>query len=202
MFNFVSQVAPCNIALSHLMKGSLWIWSSCFMELEKLPQNWEGTIRHLRSLKMCSYIQCNTGPALEKIAIEFPGWPLFITGHSMGGESPCSKPQIAACISMQACKQEHRFPWTREHRLVCVVQKDEKNLVRSKFTATTHCQEEGYICEASIPMHTQHSPDIAPCPRNVGHLEATLWGKRSFQTDQAFSLTCQFCYHFFDSQGV
>ncbi len=35
---------------------------------------------------ICRYVQCNTGPALRSVAQEFPNWPLFITGHSMGGK--------------------------------------------------------------------------------------------------------------------
>ncbi len=32
-----------------------------------------------------TYIHCTTGETLERAAEQFPGWPLLITGHSLGG---------------------------------------------------------------------------------------------------------------------
>ena len=42
---------------------------------------------HEGLMAAATYIHCNTGAALHKAATDFPGWPLLVTGHSMGGES-------------------------------------------------------------------------------------------------------------------
>jgi len=43
---------------------------------------------HEGMLSAATYVHCNTGGALEDAARRFPGWPLLITGHSMGGARP------------------------------------------------------------------------------------------------------------------
>ncbi|KAK9827419.1 hypothetical protein WJX74_000870 [Apatococcus lobatus] len=40
---------------------------------------------HEGLMAAATYIHCNTGAALQKAAADFPGWPLLVTGHSMGG---------------------------------------------------------------------------------------------------------------------
>ena len=47
----------------------------------------------MRSHSRCGvrrYVQCNTAPAFESLAKSHPGWPVFITGHSMGGDRRCA----------------------------------------------------------------------------------------------------------------
>ena len=46
-------------------------------------------LAHEGMMAAATYVQCNTAPALEALARELPGWPLFITGHSMGGDHSC-----------------------------------------------------------------------------------------------------------------
>lgn len=33
-----------------------------------------------------TFVHCNTAAALEAAAQKHPGWPLVVTGHSMGGK--------------------------------------------------------------------------------------------------------------------
>ncbi len=40
---------------------------------------------HEGMLSAATYVHCNTGAALADAARRFPGWPLLVTGHSMGG---------------------------------------------------------------------------------------------------------------------
>jgi alpha-beta hydrolase superfamily lysophospholipase len=35
-----------------------------------------------------TYVHSNTAGALAAAGRDFPGWPLFLTGHSMGGARP------------------------------------------------------------------------------------------------------------------
>lgn len=45
-----------------------------------------------------TYVHSNTAAALEAAGRDFPGWPLFITGHSMGGAS-CLLPFLFSRLS-------------------------------------------------------------------------------------------------------
>ena len=40
---------------------------------------------HEGMFSAATYVHCNTGAALADAARRFPGWPLLVTGHSMGG---------------------------------------------------------------------------------------------------------------------
>lgn len=59
--------------------------------LESKVGNWrvQGGPLHCdrMSLPVRRYVQCNTAPALESLEKTHPGWPVLITGHSMGGEA-------------------------------------------------------------------------------------------------------------------
>ncbi|KAK9824447.1 hypothetical protein WJX72_010311 [[Myrmecia] bisecta] len=44
---------------------------------------------HPGMMAAATYVHCNTAQALEAAARNFPGWPLFLTGHSMGGGVAC-----------------------------------------------------------------------------------------------------------------
>lgn len=37
-------------------------------------------------MEAATFVHCNTAQALEAAAHRFPGWPVLVTGHSMGGE--------------------------------------------------------------------------------------------------------------------
>lgn len=39
---------------------------------------------HEGMMSAATYVHCNTGAALADAARRFPGWPLLVTGHSMG----------------------------------------------------------------------------------------------------------------------
>lgn len=41
---------------------------------------------HSGAMSAATYIQCRTRETLEKAAELYPGWPLLIAGHSLGGE--------------------------------------------------------------------------------------------------------------------
>lgn len=43
---------------------------------------------HEGIMAAATYVHCNTAPALELAAQRFLGWPLLVTGHSLGGEAP------------------------------------------------------------------------------------------------------------------
>lgn len=46
-------------------------------------------------MEAATYVHCNTSEALAEAARRFPGWPLLVTGHSMGGSLSihcCSRP--------------------------------------------------------------------------------------------------------------
>jgi alpha-beta hydrolase superfamily lysophospholipase len=40
---------------------------------------------HQGLLSAAQYVYANTLPALQRAAADYPGWPLFVTGHSLGG---------------------------------------------------------------------------------------------------------------------
>jgi surfactin synthase thioesterase subunit len=40
---------------------------------------------HEGMLRAAAYVHCNTAQALQSAAEDYPGAPLFVTGHSMGG---------------------------------------------------------------------------------------------------------------------
>lgn len=46
---------------------------------------------HEGMMGAATFVHCNTAAALEAAAQAHPGWPLVVTGHSMGGE-PCICP--------------------------------------------------------------------------------------------------------------
>lgn len=53
------------------------------MEVTLLEQ--EGKV-HEGIMSAATYVHCNTASALQQAAKDYPGLPLLITGHSMGGE--------------------------------------------------------------------------------------------------------------------
>ena len=75
---------------------------------------------HEGLMAAATYIHCNTGAALQKAAADFPGWPLLVTGHSMGGEphqSSCAELFLtAACMSGDA----HIVITPADHVLSCI----------------------------------------------------------------------------------
>lgn len=40
---------------------------------------------HEGIMAAATYVHSNTAQALQRAAAEFPGWPLLVTGHSLGG---------------------------------------------------------------------------------------------------------------------
>jgi surfactin synthase thioesterase subunit len=40
---------------------------------------------HEGMLRAAAFVHCNTADALEEASGRFPDWPLFVTGHSLGG---------------------------------------------------------------------------------------------------------------------
>lgn len=40
---------------------------------------------HEGMMSAATFVHCNTSEALAEAARRFPGWPLLLTGHSMGG---------------------------------------------------------------------------------------------------------------------
>lgn len=51
-----------------------------------------------------TYIHSNTAGALEAAGRDFPGWPLVVTGHSMGGthRSPAAVCAVH-CLLLKLC---------------------------------------------------------------------------------------------------
>ena len=41
---------------------------------------------HEGMMSAATFVHCNTAAALQSAADSYPGWPLVVTGHSMGGE--------------------------------------------------------------------------------------------------------------------
>ena len=37
-------------------------------------------------MSAATFVHCNSAAALESVAHTHPGWPLVVTGHSMGGK--------------------------------------------------------------------------------------------------------------------
>ena len=42
---------------------------------------------HEGMMSAATFVHCNTAAALESAARLYPGWPLVVTGHSMGGKA-------------------------------------------------------------------------------------------------------------------
>lgn len=40
---------------------------------------------HEGMLRAAAFVHCNTAETLARAARDYPGWPLFVTGHSLGG---------------------------------------------------------------------------------------------------------------------
>ena len=40
---------------------------------------------HEGIMAAATYVRSNTASALQQAAVEFPGWPVLVTGHSLGG---------------------------------------------------------------------------------------------------------------------
>lgn len=40
---------------------------------------------HEGMLRAAAFVHCNTADTLARASREHPGWPLFVTGHSLGG---------------------------------------------------------------------------------------------------------------------
>lgn len=47
-------------------------------------------------MSAATFVHCNTAEALQSAAQTHPGWPLVITGHSMGGMYNCTHVLIAS----------------------------------------------------------------------------------------------------------
>ena len=45
-----------------------------------------------------TYVHSNTAEALAAAGRDFPGWPLFLTGHSMGGLCKTSTLPVPAAV--------------------------------------------------------------------------------------------------------
>ena len=41
---------------------------------------------HEGMMEAATFVHCNAAAALEKAGQQFQGWPLFVTGHSLGGQ--------------------------------------------------------------------------------------------------------------------
>ena len=41
---------------------------------------------HEGMMSAATFVHCNSAAALESVAHTHPGWPLVVTGHSMGGK--------------------------------------------------------------------------------------------------------------------
>jgi len=41
---------------------------------------------HEGMMSAATFVHCNSAAALESVAQTHPGWPLVVTGHSMGGK--------------------------------------------------------------------------------------------------------------------
>ena len=50
---------------------------------------------HEGMMSAATYVHCNTGAALADAARRFPGWPLLVTGHSMGAASNLDRVSVA-----------------------------------------------------------------------------------------------------------
>ena len=52
-----------------------------------LPACGDNTTCHVHEgmLRAAAFVHCNTADALEEASGRFPEWPLFVTGHSLGG---------------------------------------------------------------------------------------------------------------------
>ena len=57
------------------------------VQLQSLGGSREGALA-AGMMAAATYVHSNTAGALTAAGRDFPGWPLFLTGHSMGGERP------------------------------------------------------------------------------------------------------------------
>lgn len=51
---------------------------------------------HEGMMSAATFVHCNTAEALQSAAQTYPGWPLVITGHSMGGTHTCTHVLVAS----------------------------------------------------------------------------------------------------------
>ena len=65
---------------------------------------------HEGIMAAATYVHSNTAPALERAAAEHPGWPLLLTGHSLGGMHILERSTVLTTSSTS--------PW-RSHALNC-----------------------------------------------------------------------------------
>ena len=57
----------------------------------------EGGWVHQGIFAAATYIHCNTQAALEEAAAKCPGWPVLVTGHSLGGGQASAEVMRKSC---------------------------------------------------------------------------------------------------------
>jgi len=66
---------------------------------------------HEGMMSAATFVHCNSAAALESVAHTHPGWPLVVTGHSMGGKH-CRPLPIRMPFTPCPCSLHHfALPW-------------------------------------------------------------------------------------------
>ncbi len=79
----VEHDKPCNHIQVHTAL-SIWTVSTINMVVVSWMQVHEGI------MAAATYVHSNTASTLRRAAAKHPGWPLLLTGHSLGGALPAS----------------------------------------------------------------------------------------------------------------
>ena len=54
-------------------------------------------------MSAATFVHCNTAAALDSVARTHAGWPLVVTGHSMGGTTPGALSHDLSICSTHIC---------------------------------------------------------------------------------------------------
>ncbi len=114
MFGLGCDLHCVSLQWGDLRRGSIQV-NDALSDLSAIPMEvtlagMHGKV-HEGLMAAATYIHCNTGAALQKAAADFPGWPLLITGHSMGGEH-------ASCVSQAIGSDSYLLLLGIHHRIV------------------------------------------------------------------------------------
>lgn len=119
---------------------------------------------HEGLMAAATYIHCNTGAALQKAAADFPGWPLLVTGHSMGGVLEGTPVLTPACINLLGQMlplQENLYstsaflrPSTRQFKsLFPSAHYNSQRLVASRLSLTSRSPSSNLVEFCASPSH-------------------------------------------------